>query len=43
MARPTTILKTILGRRAATIFPGAANGLFPKAGHLKTDAIVADG
>jgi 2-methylisocitrate lyase-like PEP mutase family enzyme len=28
MARPTTILKTILNRREATIFAGAANGLF---------------
>jgi 2-methylisocitrate lyase-like PEP mutase family enzyme len=30
MARPTTILKTILGRREATILPGAANGLFAR-------------
>jgi 2-methylisocitrate lyase-like PEP mutase family enzyme len=28
MARPTTILKTILNRREAIIFAGAANGLF---------------
>jgi 2-methylisocitrate lyase-like PEP mutase family enzyme len=28
MARPTTILKAILNRREATIFAGAANGLF---------------
>jgi 2-methylisocitrate lyase-like PEP mutase family enzyme len=30
MARPTTILKTIFNRREATIFPGAANGLFAR-------------
>ena len=30
MARPTTILKTILGRREATILPGADNGLFAR-------------
>ena len=30
MARPTTILKTIFGRREATILAGAANGLFAR-------------
>jgi 2-methylisocitrate lyase-like PEP mutase family enzyme len=30
MARPTTILKTILGRRKAVILAGAANGLFAR-------------
>ena len=30
MARPTTILKTIFGKRKATILPGAANGLFAR-------------
>src|SRR5580704_13002247 len=30
MTRPTTILKTILNRREATILPGAANGLFAR-------------
>jgi 2-methylisocitrate lyase-like PEP mutase family enzyme len=30
MARPTTILKTILSRRQAAILPGAANGLFAR-------------
>jgi 2-methylisocitrate lyase-like PEP mutase family enzyme len=30
MARPTTILKTIFNRREATIFAGAANGLFAR-------------
>src|ERR1700761_1688156 len=30
MAKPTTTLKTILNRREATIFAGAANGLFAR-------------
>ena len=30
MTRPTTTLKTILGRREAVIFAGAANGLFAR-------------
>ena len=30
MTRPTSILKTIFKRREATIFPGAANGLFAR-------------
>jgi len=30
MAKPTTILKTIFGRREATIIAGAANGLFAR-------------
>ncbi|HET7889088.1 MAG TPA: oxaloacetate decarboxylase [Bradyrhizobium sp.] len=30
MTKPTTTLKTILGRREATIFAGAANGLFAR-------------
>jgi 2-methylisocitrate lyase-like PEP mutase family enzyme len=30
MARPTTILKSILGRREATILAGAANGFFAR-------------
>ncbi len=30
MKRPTTILKTIINRRDATILPGAANGMFAR-------------
>ena len=48
LARSGMVLEAAAGQRRALFHAqqaqtGAAHGLFPKAGHIKTDAIIAHG